>query len=68
MSQLEIDLSKPMNSGRLVLASQLCESKPNWRDDNGREASWKVMGGLVAGWMARVEESERFGEYNAMMR
>ena len=57
-----------MNSGRLVLASQLCESKPNWRDDNGRGASWKEMVGLVVDWMARVEESEWFGENNAMMR
>ena len=38
-----------MTASRLVISSQLCESKPTRRDDNGRETCWMEMGGRSIG-------------------
>ena len=57
-----------MTPSRLVIASQLCESKPTWRGGNGREASWKELGGVVVDWLGPMEEKEWFGENDAMVR
>ena len=56
-----------MATNRLVIASQLCESKPGWRDDNGREACWMELGGVVVDWLDPMEENEWFDDDDAMM-
>ena len=57
---------KYMTSSRLVIASKLCESKPTWLDDNGREACWKERGGAVVDWLRPMDENEWFGENDAV--
>ena len=56
-----------MAASRLVIASQLCDSKPDWRDDNCREVCWVELGGVVVGWMDPIEENEWFDEDDAVM-
>ena len=56
-----------MAASRLVIASQLCDSKPDWRDDNCREVCWVELGGVVVDWMDPIEENEWFDEDDAVM-
>ena len=64
-SNYPVILVQYMTAIRLVIASQLCESKPTWTDDNGREECWKAMGGLVVDWIRPLGENEWFGENDA---
>ena len=57
-----------MPASRLEIASQLCESNPTRREDNGRETCWREMGGVVADWLGPMEDKEWFEENDAMMR
>ena len=45
---------------RCVLASQRCAFRPSWADENGREETWRKVGGPVAGDWAK-EETPRNG-------
>ena len=68
LSQLVRTLREYMAASRLVIASQLCERKPTWRDDNGRETCWRELGGVVVGCMCPMEEKEWFDDNDAMTR
>ena len=55
-----------MKSSLLVISSQLCESKPTWLDDNGREACWKELGVAVIDGLHPLGENEWFDENDAV--